>query len=223
LLPAGSFELEAVSLYGKPFGSTQYFGPPPFALGFRMAPADGWEPSASVRVDTEQDSGDNASFGLALRRSLITPGRMAPFASAVVASWVYEGTGTVSAFGTNPGLELAFPFELRLGEVNSLAGSLVASPALSWSGSEGIPVKGVPDPVMGVAAGIHGGALSAGVSGKVRFAEKGGNFSLAPSFIGAELHFFPPPSLLVFSAFGGAWLDGSESGVFGGIGLGIVY
>ena len=223
LLPAGSFELEAASLFGKPYGSTQNFGPPPYALGFRMVPVDGWEPATSVRVNTDRESGDDASFGLALKRSLLTPGRIAPFASAVVASWVYEGAETVSAFGTSPGLELAFPFELRLGEVNSLAGSLVASPALSWSGSEGIPMKAVPDPVFAAAAGIHDGALSAGISGKVRVAEKDGNFSWAPAFIGAELHFFPPPSLVVFSVFGGAWLDGPESGAFGGLGLGILY
>jgi len=223
LLPAGSFELEAVSLFGKPYGATTNFGPPPYALGFRMSPVDGWEPSANVRINTAQDSADNASFSLALKRSLLTPGRIVPLTSAMVVSWVYESAETVSAFGTNPGLELAFPFELRLGEVNSLAGSLVASPALSWMGPQGIPAKAVPDPVFAAAAGIHGGALSAGLSGKVRLAEKDGNFWLAPAFIGAELHFFPPPSLVVFSAFGGAWLDGSESGIFGGLGLGIVY
>ncbi len=223
LLPAGSFELEAASLFGKPYGSTQDFDSPPYALGIRLVPVDGWEPAATVRINTGRESGENASFSLSLKRSLSSPGRIASFASAMMAGWTYESDDSVSAFGTHSGLELAFPLELRLGEVNSLAGSLVASPALSWSGTEGIPLKAVPDLVLAAAAGMHGGALSAGISGKIRVVEADGNFLWAPLFIGAELHFFPPPSLVVFSAFGGTWLDGSESGVFGGLGLGILY
>jgi hypothetical protein len=41
--------------------------------------------------------------------------------------------------------------------------------------------------------------------------------------VGAEFRFFPPPSMLVFSAMAGVWRSAGDAGMFGGAGLGIIF
>jgi hypothetical protein len=73
-LPAGSFQVEAAALFGKPFGSGA-FDAPPFSLGIRFSPLEGTEAVAALRVEPARDDGGVVSFGASGKRALIpSPG-----------------------------------------------------------------------------------------------------------------------------------------------------
>ncbi len=213
-LPAGSFQVEAAALFGKPFGSGA-FDAPPFSLGIRFSPLEGTEAVAALRVEPARDDGGVVSFGASGKRALIPQSRGLPVALSASFRWSYSRNAEPSSFGAEPGIEAALPLDAILGAVGSATVYAHAAPALAWNGAEGIPDGPAPEAMLGAGLSLAGREYTAALSAKFHAS----GYAMA----GAEAHFFPPPSVLVITAAAGAWRDDGNGGFFGGAALGILY
>ena len=95
--------------------------------------------------------------------------------------------------------------------------SIVFSPGIFWKGPEGL----IPDLLLGAGVLYKGSWFNTGLSMRTEFDFKE---NTGVKFLsGAQAHFYPSPSNLVFSAHAGIWTQSSRVGGYGGIGIGIIY
>ncbi len=219
-LPARSFQIDGNLLFGRPYGSETAWETVPYALGFRVAPADGWELAGAL--DLLPGAGGDAvpGFGGSIKKVLSGSSGGPGLASALSLGYAWARTGALNAFGVRPGLSAGVP--LTWAPLAELAFTL--SPALLWTGADGYPQEALPRAVLGGGLAVRLPLLIAGVSvrSEYRF-DQDEAVSAGPVLLGAELRFFPPPSVFVLSLLGGAWIDDGEPRPFGGVGFGILH
>ncbi len=223
LLPAGAFQIELAAVFGKPYGADAEFGAPPAALGFRYSPFDRWEAAAAAELAAEGADAARLSAGLSLKTALGRPRENGRIALAAAVRWRYAERGDVSPFGAGPVLELLMPAQLTLARFSGAELSALLAPSLCWEGAEGVPETALPFPAASGGLAYQAKIVTAGLSARVEAKTEESGFSAGPALIAAELRFFPPPSIFVFSTMLGAWIDARLSGFFAGAGMGIVY
>jgi len=219
-LPARSFQIDGNLLFGRPYGSDAAWESVPYALAFRVSPADEWELAGAL--DLLPGTGDAAAlgFGASLKKVMSGASGGVGLASAFSVGYAWAETGELNAFGARPGLSAAVP--LTWAPLAELAFTL--SPALLWTGADGYPQELLPRAVLGGGLALRLPLLIAGVSVRSEFRfDQDDAVAGGPFLLGAELRFFPPPSVFVLSLLGGVWLDDAEPRPFGGVGFGILH
>jgi hypothetical protein len=136
-----------------------------------------------------------------------------PLGLAAGLSYAWAGDAGEAPLDPGRGIGLCLPLSLEFSSF-----SVVFSPGARWP----VPEDFLPQLLISAGVLYRGPWYTAG-------------FSLRPEFdftdfarrtrllTAAEVRFYPPPSHLVFSLLGGAWLRGGAAGGFGGIGIGILY
>lgn len=228
-LPQGAFQIEGALLFGQAPMAEKSWAVLPFSAGFRAAPLEGLEFAAALNVQTNLEGGVLSAAGGSLKwRFLKGRGAFPPDMGAGLAyAWVERGPAT--PFGMDTGIKLFIPGALRLGRFFSL----LLSPAILWTGSQGYPAG--PIPRLHISSGIQASHafMTGGVSlrSEFRFGDTAGPEGIAgnwppwagPLLLGAELKIFPPPSNFVVSLFGGGWFFDGAAGLYGGAGIGLIY
>jgi hypothetical protein len=216
-LPRGSFQIEAGLFFGKTAPAARAFSSLPFDTGIRFSPLDRLEIAAVL--NSLPEFGGAAAWGISGSAKWVflrgESGLPLDFAAGL--SYAWEEESGAAPLGAGPGLGLCLPLAWRRAPV-----SLLFSPGMRW------PVQNGLSPRLLLSGGLlfQGPWFTAGLSLRPEFnfsadSEAGGG----PVFLlmGGECKFYPPPSNLVFSLSGGAWLTGSAAGGFGGVGVGIIY
>ncbi|MDR2258782.1 MAG: PEGA domain-containing protein [Treponema sp.] len=218
-LPQGSFQIEAGLFFGKTAAGERAFSSLPFDAAVRFSPLDRLEITAVL--NSLPKFGGPAVWGIAgSAKWVFLPGeRGLPLGFAAGLSYAWEEEGGAAPFGAGPGIGLYLPLSWRLGSFSALF-----SPGIRW------PVQDDLIPRLLFSGGLlfQGPWFTAGLSLRPEFnvsaasrAENGDD----PVFLlmGGEFKLYPPPSNLVFTLSGGAWLTGSGAGGFGGVAVGIIY
>lgn len=215
-LPGGSFQLEGGLLFGNPAGSSA-FSSLPFEGGARFSVLEGLELAAALNAVPV--FGEGAFWGFALsakKRFLEAPFRF-PLEAAVGLSyaWAQKDERTPQ----REGLSVRFPLSLDFRLI-----SLLFAPGIRTA------FPGDSSPRLFLPAGIlfRRAHITAGISflPEISFSANSKNREKEGSTVldlGAEIKWYPSPSILVYTVSGGVRID--KSGVWGtgGVGIGIVY
>jgi hypothetical protein len=220
-LPRGSFQIEAGLFFGKTAPAERAFSGLPFDVGVRFSPLDRLEITAVL--NSLPKFGGTAAWGAAGSFKYVflhSDEGVYPLGLAGGFSYAWAEDGA-APLGPGTGMGFYFPLSWRF---NAL--TLIFSPGVQWP----VPYDLVSRPVL--AGGIHyrGSWFIAGLSVKQEFnvsdlKSDRDERNRSPFFLqaGGEIKFYPPPSNLVFTLSGGVWYNGSETGGFGGVGIGIIY
>lgn len=205
VLPAGSYQIEANVIYTpNPFGF-------PFGIGLRFSPYNKFEISALFNINPNISD----SLGWGITGSLkynILDGRSFPLALSAGVLYTFAVDNGEVPLSPGRGVGAFIPISLEIEMF-----SVVFSPYVFWRTSKG----SVP------ALLLSGGVLyrekwfNAGLSVRAEIYFK--DDEKPKIFAGAEMRFFPSPSNFVFSINGGIWTQNSNTGFFGGIGIGLLY
>jgi hypothetical protein len=221
-LPRGSFQIEAGLFFGKTAPAERAFSGLPFDTGIRFSPLDRGE--FTVLLNAQPKFGDTAAWGAAgsFKYVFIHSDEGAyPLGCAAGLSYAWAENGA-APIGPGTGMGFSFPLSWRF---NAL--TLVFSPGIQWP----LPHDLVVRPVLAGGFYYRGSWFIAGFSLRQEYnlsknLESGRDErNRSPAFLqaGGEIKFYPPPSNLVFSLSGGLWHTGSETGGFGGLGIGLIY
>jgi hypothetical protein len=238
-IPPGSFQIDGGFLFGRaPVGGASW-NSLPFAAAFRLAPAEGIELAAAMNALPFFGS-DTVVYGAlgSVKWRFLRAREGFPLDMAGGLSYGWAQEGSLSPFGSGPGVQLFFPVAYRPGP----RFSCTLTPALIWTGEGGYPSEAAPRILLSAGGLFTAGYLMAGLSlrSEYRFGGPAADVPAAtdvpgaadvpgfapwfgPLLIGAEFRFFPPPSNLVFSILGGGWFFKGEAGAFGGFGIGLIY
>ncbi|MDR1420623.1 MAG: PEGA domain-containing protein [Treponema sp.] len=215
-LPRGSFQIEGNLVFGSPAGSSA-FSSLPFEGGVRLSVIEGLELAAALNAVPV--FGDGASWGFALSskwRFLRTTSRFPLEAAAGISyAWSQKDERTPQ----REGLSVRFPLSLDFRLI-----SLLFAPGIRTA------FPGDPLPRLFLPAGIlfRFAHITAGVSflpetsfsADSKNREEEGHTVLE---MGAEIKWYPSPSILVYTLSGGVRIDKSGVWPTGGVGIGIVY
>ncbi|MDR0601168.1 MAG: PEGA domain-containing protein [Treponema sp.] len=215
-LPRGSFQLEGGLVFGSPAGGGA-FSSLPFEGGIRLSVIEGLELAAALNAVPV--FGEDAFWGFALSakwRFVRTASRFPLEAAAGLSyAWSQEDGRTPQKEGLSVRLPLSLDFR-RL--------SLIFAPGIRTAFPED------PLPRLFFPAGIlfRHAYITAGVSflpeisfsARQKNREKEGPAVLE---LGAEIKWYPSPSVLVYTISGGLRMDASGIRGFGGVGIGIIY
>jgi hypothetical protein len=221
-LPGGSFQIEAGLFFGGTAPAERAFSGLPFDTGIRFSPRDRYE--FTVILNAQPKFGDTAAWGAggSFKYVLLHSGEGAyPLGCAAGVSYAWAENGA-APIGPGTGMGFTFPLSWQFRAL-----TLIFSPGIQWP----LPHDLVPRPV--IAGGFHyrGSWFIAGfslrqeynLSADLKSGRDARNRSPAFLQAGGEIKFYPPPSNLVFSVSGGLWHTGSETGGFGGVGIGLIY
>ncbi|WP_461247017.1 FlgD immunoglobulin-like domain containing protein [Treponema sp. R6D11] len=217
-LPAGSFQFEAGLIFKDfqmPSANVQENGVIsglPFKISMRASPVNKLELTTVFNINPlfENQTGWGVSGSLKFN---ILDGGTIPFAMSAAASYSWAGKNGEEPLSPGRGAGLYLPLSLELANF-----SLALCPAAFWLGPEGI----TPEFLLSAGVMYKGDWFNAGLSARseFNFADNAKNPRI---LAGAQVYFFPPPSIFYFSLQGGMWKHGELSGIYGGLGLGIVY
>ncbi|MDR0623245.1 MAG: PEGA domain-containing protein [Treponema sp.] len=219
VLPRGSFQIEAGLFFGKTAPGERAFSSLPFDAAVRFSPLDRLEITAVL--NSLPKFGGPAVWGVSgsAKWVFLHGQRGFPPDFAAGLSYAWEEERGAAPFGAGPGLGLHFPLSWRRAPF-----TLLFSPGIRW------PVQDDLIPRLLLSGGLlfQGPWFTAGLSLRPEFdfsAASGAGNGDGPVFLltGGEFKLYPPPSNLVFTLSGGAWLTGSAAGGFGGVGVGIIY
>ena len=216
ILPAGSYQIEAEVLFGNFLfqgnaGESAIVGFP-FAIGLRVSPFKRLETSAYFNVNLRVDNSTGWGISGSVKYNFLSGGAF-PLALAAGVSYAWADSNGEDPLSPGRGVGLYIPLSLELAKF-----SIIISPAIFWRGPEGLT------PALLLSAGVlyRGSWFTSGLSARVEF-----DFienSTGPKILGGlEAHFFPPPSTLFFSIKAGIWTKETQTGGFGGAGIGLIY
>jgi hypothetical protein len=216
VLPAESYQIEAEILFGnflfqESAGVTAIVGFP-FGIGLRVSPFKRLETAAFFNVNPRVDNSTGFGISGSVKYNFLNGGAF-PLALAAGVNYAWAGRNGDDPLSPGRGVGLYIPLSLELAGF-----SVIISPAIFWRGPEGI----IPAFLLSAGALYRGGWFSTGLSARVEFdfTENSGN----PKFLaGLQAYFFPPPSNLFFSAKAGIWTKDSQTGGYGGAGIGLIY
>ena len=216
-LPGGSYQFEAGLIFKDfrmPSSAPEdgVISGLPFKIGMRAAPVNRLELTTVFNINPlfENQTGWGVSGSVKFN---ILDGSAVPIVMSAAASYSWAGKNGESPLSPGRGAGLYIPLSLELANF-----SLALCPAAFWLGPEGI----TSEFLLSAAIMYKGGWFNAGLSARSEF-----NFvnnAKEPRILGgAQIYFFPPPSIFYFSLQGGVWGHGEFSGFYGGLGLGIIY
>jgi len=216
VLPSGSYQIEAEILFGSflfqgSAGVTAIVGFP-FGIGLRVSPFKRLETAAYFNVNLRVDNSTGWGISGSVKYSFLSGGAF-PLALAAGVSYAWASGDGDDPLSPGRGVGLYIPLSLELAKF-----SIIINPAIFWRGPEGL----IPALLLSAGALYRGSWFTTGLSARVEF-----DFienSTGPKFLaGTEAHFFPPPSTLFFSIKAGIWTKDSQTGGFGGAGIGLIY
>jgi hypothetical protein len=213
-LPAGSYQVKAGILYGSFYikredAQEENVTGMPFNISMRIAPLKQFEMITIFNINPYFE--DKIGWGVSgsVKYNIIEGSGSVPLAFAAGLSYHWA-----SGFGEYPlspgrGVGIHAPVSLELSSF-----SIAFCPAVFWRGPEGL----TPELLLSAGLLYRGSWLTWGVSTRFEF-----DYTENPrTFAGAEVHFFPPPSNLVFSLLAGI-LAQNEIGGYGGLTIGFVF
>ncbi|MCL2410238.1 MAG: PEGA domain-containing protein [Treponema sp.] len=183
----------------------------PFKLNARVSPFNRLELAAALNIipypDNETGFGLSASIKYNFPNNNNTP---LSFAGGISYAWA----GTNGEFPSSPGGGLGLHAPLSLELTNF---SIVFCPALFWRSSADF----MPTLLFSTGILFRANQINIGVSARYEldFSE---NILNTRFLTGAEIHFFPPPSNLVFSLVGGLIHQEQFTGAYAGLRIGII-
>jgi hypothetical protein len=218
ILPQGSFQLDGSLLFGKPPG-TEAWSALPFSAALRVSPAENLELGAALNIKADFSDQTISALGGGLKWKIKQSRSGSPLGAAAGLSYAWAESGTLTPLGMGIGAALSIPLSVRLGKVFSLA----LSPGVLWTGDQRYPTEAIPRAVLSGGVLIRQPYFTAGISLRSEYRFTGGGIETGPLLAGGEIKLFPPPSSFVLSLLGGGWLEGGNRGIFGGVGIGLIY
>jgi hypothetical protein len=216
-IPRSSFQIDGTLLFGRAVAAGAAWSALPFAMALRFSPVENLELAAALNVTPYFNEDTTSVLGGSLKWAFAKSGT--GMAAAAALSYAWAKTETFTPFGAAAGLTLSIPFSWRLGEALSLA----LSPGALWTGEKGYPAEAVPRLLLSGGLLFRRPTFTAGFSLQSHFVVAGKDPGFGPLMAAAEMRLFPPPSNIIFSLIGGAWVDSGAYGGFGGIGIGLIY
>jgi hypothetical protein len=215
-LPAGSFQFEAGFVFKDfrmPSANAQENAVSglPFKIGMRVTPVNRLEFTTIFNINPLVENQTGWGISGSVKFNILDGGTI-PFALAAAASYAWAGTNGESPLSPGQGAGLHIPLSLELANF-----SLTVCPAVFWRGPHGIT------PELLLSAGIlyKGDWFNAGLSARSEL-DFTDNDKKPRILAGAQVCFFPPPSIFYFSLQGGIVYQQDISG-YGGIGIGLIY
>jgi hypothetical protein len=216
ILPLGSYQLDALVLFGKAPATDKVWSNLPLAFSFRFSPFNFLEAAASLNVIPEFGDRTVIGVGASVKWQILKP-KSASLGLATVLHYGWAQKGPITPFVMGTGLELAMPLSWSLGDM--FVASL--SPGVLWSGPKGYPESGVPSAILSAGLAYRYSIFNSGLSLRTEYFFNEG-MSLGPVSFGGEIKIFPQPSILVISAIAGFSYENDSWGGFGGIGIGFI-
>jgi len=217
-LAAKSFQIEGGINFGKFSGDERAFSSLPFEIGFRVSPVKKLEISAVFNANPHFDNsnGSSAGWGISssIKYNILQDRENLPLSLAAGFSYAYARENGEAPLSPGKGIGLYLPLSLEI-----RAFSLVFAPSAFWRG----PEKPAPELLLGTGVFYRGSWINAGLSMRPQINFSGENGEKLHLFAGAEAHFYPPPSNLVFSFRAGVQTQGGRTGGFGGLGIGVIF
>lgn len=218
ILPKGSYQLDALTLFGKPLTANEAWGSLPLAFSLRFSPLDFLEASLSLNVTPEFSSDTIIGAGGSVKWQILNRQNGGlPLGLAAVLSYGWAEEGPLTPFAMGTGLDISIPVSWSFG--NSMSAFL--TPGILWSGEKGYPDSGVPSGVLSAGISYRRSVFNSGLSVRTEYLFENGA-ELGPVSIGGEIKFFPLPSIFVISATAGIVYENNSWGGFGGIGIGFI-
>jgi len=216
VLPAGSYQIEAEFLFGN-FRLSQSADEKavtgfPYGIGFRVSPFNNFETAIYFNVNPRVDNSTGWGISVSVKYNILNGGAF-PLALAAGVSYAWADRNGDDPLSAGRGIGLHVPLSLELGDF-----SIILSPALFWRG----PDSFAPALLLSTGALYRGGWFTTGFSARVEF-----DFtenSASPKFLsGLQAHLLLPPSNLFFSVKAGIWTQNSQTGGYGGAGIGLIF
>ena len=228
ILPSQALQIDASLLFGHPPLSGEPWRSLPFSGAFRFSLFELLELSAALNALPLIDQGLRLGIAGTAKWTIFNPsesgkqlGNM-PLGLALGASISWVDGMSLTPFGMGSGIEIFLPVSI---EVNNFSFHL--APAFLLTSREGFLSNAESHLIASAGIKMNWNIFSAGLSMRTEFnlsAINSSDDSFKPSLMsGLEFKYFPLPSNLVFTAMTGIWLRDSATGIFGGIGLGMIY
>ena len=218
-LPGGSYQFEACLIF-KDFHLPSANAPEdgvfsglPFKISMRAAPVNRLELTAVFNINPLSENQTGWGVSGSVKFNFLNGGGKIPLAMSAAASYSWAGENGESPLSPGRGAGFYMPFSLELANF-----SLVLCPAAFWRGPEGF----IPELLISAAVLYKGGWLNAGISARNEY-DFSDNAKEPRILAGAQIYFFPPPSIFYFSFQAGMWKRGQYNGIYGGLSLGIIY
>ena len=217
VLPKGSYQIEAIILYGKfilpsDFTKTQelIFSGFPFGIGARCVFFNYLETSVFFNINPQYN---NTGFGITGSVKYNVLGGDLPISLSAGISYTFANENGEAPLSPGRGIGIFAPFSTDWHSFK-----FILTPEIFWRG----PQDFIPSILLSAGVLYSGGWFNAGVSMRTEFdfTENSGSPKL---LAGAEGRFYPPPSNLFFSVLGGMWTKDSCTGGYGGVGIGLIY
>ncbi|MDR2900846.1 MAG: PEGA domain-containing protein [Treponema sp.] len=217
IIPQGSFQFDALMLFGKPLTANTVWNNLPLAFSLRFSPLAFLEAAVSLNVTPE--FGENTILGLggSIKWQILS-GKTSelPLGLAAILSYGWAQQGPITPFAMGTGVDFSLPVSLIFGDFTAFL-----TPELLWAGSTGFPDSEIPSGVLSAGISYHHRVFNSGLSVRTEYLFKEGP-RLGPISIGGEIKFFPSPSVFVLSAMAGITYENNSWGGFGGIGIGFI-
>jgi hypothetical protein len=218
ILPKGSYQLDALMLFGKPLNADKAWTNLPLAFSLRASPLDFLEAAVSLNVTPEFGNKTIIGAGASVKWQILNKSKRAfPLGLAAILSYGWAQEGPITPFAMGTGVEFAIPVSYYFGD--SLSVSI--APALLWAGAEGFPDSGIPSGILSAGIAFRRSVFNSGLSLRTEYLFENGA-RLGPITLAGEIKFFPQPSVFVLSARAGIVYDDNSAGGFGGIGIGFI-
>ncbi len=217
ILPQGSYQLDALMLFGKPLTAKKAWSNLPLAFSLRFSPLDFLEASLSLNVTPEFGSETIIGIGGSVKWQILSQNGGLPLGLAAVLSYGWAQEGPITPFVMETGLDISLPVSWTFG--NSLA--VFITPGVLWAGEKGYPDSGIPSGVLSAGIAYRHAIFNSGLSVRTEYFFEDG-MNLGPVSFGGEIKFFPRPSVFVISVMAGFSYEKNSWGGFGGIGIGFI-
>ncbi|MCL2721591.1 MAG: PEGA domain-containing protein [Treponema sp.] len=210
-LAAGSYQFDAGAIFNTLVndGLSASIGFP-FKIGVRFAPAEKLELTSIININPQKDPGWSISASFKYNFLNNNSGIPLAFSAGILYSWASETGEPLLSCGQGIGLFTPVSFEFS----RFLA---VLCPTILWQGFESF----IPELHLSAGLFYMGGWFNCGLS--VRSEIDFNNITGFKFLTGAEAHFYPPVSNLVFYIQTGMWTQNTIIGVYAGFGMGLVF
>jgi hypothetical protein len=217
IIPKGSFQFDAMLLFGKPLSADKAWSNLPLAFSLRFAPFDFLEAALSLNVTPEFGNGTIVGIGGSVKWQILNhAGAPGPLGLAAVLSYGWAQEGPITPFAMGTGVDVSIPVSLSFGALTAFI-----TPGALWAGEKGFPDSGVPSAILSAGISYRHSIFNSGISIRTEYLFENG-ISMGPISVGGEIKFFPKPSVFVISAMGGITYEDNSFGGFGGIGIGFI-
>ncbi|MDR3324362.1 MAG: PEGA domain-containing protein [Spirochaetaceae bacterium] len=215
-LPQGSLQVEG-AIHAGTFSTDTL----PFTIGARYTPIATIEITAAATIAPQYTSptpqtniGAALTIKKELRRSL---GIRPAVAAGATYAWINGQSDTPTQMSAGVSLNSAFSWSLPANI------TLIASPAILWTGKDGHPAEAAPQLDLGAGAHWQRSYLAAGLSLRTIYGFAGFRPGPTPLALSAELRLNPPPSTIVFGAVATCILTSPTPHISAGLTIGFIH